>query len=188
MDLNAPEVDHDAQHSYTLTVFTENVPGLLSEVVSVFTRIKMNIDTLTVSASRIEGIHRFTMTIDCTKKLIDKITAQLEKKVDIVAAFAYLSHEVVAREIAMFKIDTKVLNDEKTKKELIDLHNPAVVEEHDNYAVLIKSGKEAKIQAMFDYLEPHDCIYEFVRSGRIAVVREMDPFSKRLDSMDKEFH
>ncbi len=35
---------------YTITVFTENVPGLLSEVVSVFTRIKMNIDTLTVSA------------------------------------------------------------------------------------------------------------------------------------------
>lgn len=188
MDLNAPEVDHDAQHSYTLIVFTENVPGLLTEVVSVFTRIKMNIDTLTVSASRIEGIHRFTMTIDCTKKLTDKITAQLEKKIDIVAAFAYLSHEVVAREIAMIKIDTKVLKDEAFKNELIELHNPAFVEQHDNYAVLIKSGKEAKIQAMFDYLEPHDCIYEFVRSGRIAVIREMDPFSKRLDSMDKEFH
>jgi len=188
MDLNAPEVDHDAQHSYTLTVFTENVPGLLSEVVSVFTRIKMNIDTLTVSASRIEGIHRFTVTIDTTKKLIDKITAQLEKKVDIVAAFAYLSHEVVAREIAMFKIDTKVLKDETVKKELLEIHTPAVIEEHDNYAVLIKSGKEAKIQAMFDFLEPYNCIYEFVRSGRIAVVREMDPFSKRLDSMDKEFH
>lgn len=188
MDLNAPELEHDAQHSFTLTVFTENVPGLLSEVVSVFTRIKMNIDTLTVSASRIEGIHRFTMTIDCTQKLIDKITAQLEKKIDIVAAFAYLSHEVVAREIAMFKVDTKVLKDEAIKTGLFDLHNPAIVEEHDNYVVLIKSGKEAKIQAMFDYLHPHDCIYEFVRSGRIAVVREMDPFSKRLDSMDKEFH
>ncbi|MGH1426982.1 MAG: acetolactate synthase small subunit [Arenicella sp.] len=188
MDLNAPEIDHDAQHSYTLTVFTENVPGLLSEVVSVFTRIKMNIDTLTVSASRIEGIHRFTVTIDCTKKLIDKITAQLEKKVDIVAAFAYLSHEVVAREIAMFKVDIKVLQDDAIREGLLDLHNPAVIEEHDKYAVLIKSGKEAKIQAMFDYLEPHNCIYEFVRSGRIAVVREMDPFSKRLDSMDKDFH
>ena len=188
MDLQAPEVENDLEHSFTLTVFTENVPGLLSEVVSVFTRIKMNIDTLTVSASRIEGIHRFTVTINCTQKLIDKITAQLEKKVDIVAAFAYLSHEVVARELALFKIDTKIFKDKAIKQELLDLHNPAVVEEHDNYVVLIKSGKEAKIQALFDFLEPHNCIYEFVRSGRIAVVREMDPFSKRLDSMDKEFH
>jgi acetolactate synthase-1/3 small subunit len=178
----------DMQNSYTLTVFTENLPGLLSEVVSVFTRIKLNIDTLATSASRIDGIHRFTVTVECTQKLIDKIVAQLEKKVDIVAAFAYLSEEVVAREIGMFKIKAEILQDAESRKELLELHNPAIIEEHDNYAVLIKTGKEANIQSMFDYLNPKGCIYEFVRSGRIAVVREMDPFSRRLALMDEEFH
>ena len=182
--LNKQEVEN----SYTLTVFTENIPGLLSEVVSVFTRIKLNIDTLATSASRIEGIHRFTVTVVCTQSLVDKIVAQLEKKVDIVAAFAYLSEEVVAREIGMFKIKPEILNNHLSRNELLSLHNPAVIEEHDEYAVLIKTGKEGTIQAMFDYLNPKGCIYEFVRSGRIAVVRTMDPFSKRLDSMDKEFH
>ena len=180
--------DQDITNSYTLTVFTENLPGLLTEVVSVFTRIKMNIDTLATSSSRVEGIHRFTLTVECTEKWVNKIVAQLEKKIDVVAAFAYLSEEVVAREVGMFKVNPKVLHDKVTKQELMDLYNPAVVEEHENYAVLIKTGKEMNIQAMYDYLKPKDCVYEFVRSGRVAVVRAMDPFSKRLDSMDKDFH
>lgn len=178
----------DNQNLYTLTVFTENLPGLLSDVVSVFTRIKLNIETLNTSASRIEGIHRFTVTAKCTQQLVDKIVAQLEKKVDIVAAFAYLSEEVVAREMGMFKINPDILNNSAAKDELLSLYDPAIIDHQDEYAVLIKTGKEANIQAMFDYLHAKDCIYEFVRSGRIAVVRAMDPFSKRLDMMDKEFH
>lgn len=180
--------NQDIENSYTLTVFTENLPGLLTEVVSVFTRIKMNIDTLATSASRIEGIHRFTLTVQCTEKWVNKIVAQLEKKIDVIAAFAYLSEEVVAREVGMFKIDPKILNDDSSKKELFDLHNPAIVEQHEEYAVLIKTGKETSLQAMYDYLEPKDCVFEFVRSGRVAVVRSMNPFAKRLEAMDIEFH
>ena len=175
-------------NSYTIMVFSENLPGLLTEVVSVFTRIKMNIDTLATSASRIDGIHRFTLTVQCTEKWVNKIVAQLEKKIDVVAAFAYLSEEVVAREVGLFKVDSQILKDEASKQELMELHNPAIIEQHDDYAVLIKTGKETTIQMMHDYLEPKDCIYEFVRSGRVAVVRAMNPFTKRLDLMDQEFH
>jgi len=174
--------------SYTVTVFTENLPGLLTEVVSVFTRIKLNIDTLTTSASTIESIHRFTLTVDCTEKIANKIVGQLEKKVDVVAAFAYLSDEVIAREIAMFKVNAKLLDDDKLYKQLEDIYNPAVIEKHDDYAVLIKSGKEANVQAMYDFLKPSGYIFEFVRSGRIAVPRAMEPFSKRLESMKEDFH
>ena len=180
--------DQEKIQAYTIMVFTENLPGLLTEVVSVFTRIKMNIDTLVTSASRIKGIHRFTMTVQCTEKSVNKIVAQLEKKIDIVAAFAYLSEEVVAREVGMFKVDPKIIIDDSSKQELMDLHNPAIVEQHEDYAVLIKTGKESTVNAMHDYLKPKDCIFEFVRSGCVAVVRAMDPFNKRLDSMDKEFH
>jgi len=178
----------EKNNSYTIIVFTENLPGLLTEVVSVFTRIKLNIDTLTTSASTIEGIHRFTVTVDCSEKNVNKIVGQLEKKIDIVAAFAYLSEEVVAREIGMFKVDPQLIKDAARRQELIDLHNPAIIEEHEDYAVLIKTGKETTIQAMIDYLKPMGCVYEFVRSGRVVVVKAMDPFSKRLSSMDQEFH
>ena len=135
-------------NSYTIMVFSENLPGLLTEVVYVFTRIKMNIDTLATSASRIDGIHRFTLTVQCTEKWVNKIVAQLEKKIDVVAAFAYLSEEVVAREVGLFKVDSQILTDEVSKQELMELHNPAIVEQHDDYAVLIETGKETTIQAM----------------------------------------
>ena len=174
--------------SYTVTVFTENLPGLLTEVVSVFTRIKLNIDTLTTSASTIEGIHRFTVTVKCSEKIVNKIVGQLEKKIDVVAAFAYLSDEIVAREIAIFKVNPQLMKDAEVFEKMMEIYNPAVIEEHDDYAVLIKTGKEANIQAMYEFLKPSGFVFEFVRSGRIAIVRAMDPFCKRLDSMDQEFH
>jgi acetolactate synthase-1/3 small subunit len=176
------------ENEYTITVFTENVPGLLSEVVSVFTRIKQNIDSLTVSASSTPGIHRFTVTTTCTEKWADKIVAQLEKKIDVVAAFSYLKDEVISREIGMFKINAVFLQDENNRKELEELHNPAIIEENEDYAVLIKTGREATVTAMFDYLKSKHAINEFVRSGSVAVVKAMNPFTKRMQAMNNNFH
>ena len=176
------------EQAYTITVFTENVPGLLSEVVSVFTRIKQNIDTLTVSASSFEGIHRFTVTTTCSKKWVDKIVGQLEKKIDVVAAFSYLQDEVISREIGLFKIHSAFMQDAKNKQELIEKFNPAVIEETEEYAVLVKTGRDATVQAMFDYLKSKDAINEFVRSGSVAVVKAMNPFSKRMQAMQDDFH
>lgn len=176
------------QNAYTITVFTENVPGLLSEVVSVFTRIKQNIDSLTVSASSFEGIHRFTVTTTCSEKWVNKIVGQLEKKIDVVAAFSYLQDEVISREIGLFKVHSSFMQDKASLQQLMDLHNPAVIEENAEYAVLVKTGRESKVQAMFDYLKSKDAVNEFVRSGSVAVVKAMNPFSKRMQAMQDDFH
>ena len=69
---------------YTLIIFSENIAGLLNEITSVFTRRQINIESLNVSASSIEGLHRYTITCwsdDCT---IHKVTKQIEKKIGVV--------------------------------------------------------------------------------------------------------
>lgn len=175
-----------ANIDYTITIFTENVPGLLSEVVSVFTRIKLNIDSLTVSASSVEGIHRFTVATHCSEKVVTKITSQLEKKIDIVAAFHYRADEIVQREMGMYKVSPEVLNDEAFKAEMVERFNPRVLEQTDDYVVLIRTGTTEKILELNTFLQQKG-VSEFVRSGRVAVVKSMNPFNKRLQEMMTEY-
>lgn len=172
---------------YTITVFTENVPGLLSEVVSVFTRIKLNIDSLTVSASTYEGIHRFTVASHCSEAVVKKIIGQLEKKIDVVAAFYYEIDDIVAREMGLYKIQPTVLNDEALKAQIMTDFNPRVLEETSDYTVLLCSAKAAKVLKLCEILKEHGGLIEFVRSGRLAVVKPMNPFASRLKELDEDF-
>ena len=74
---------------YTITVFTENETGLLSRVVSVFTRRHISIESLTTSRSSMARIHRFTIVSKVTETMVKKLVAQLEKQVDVLKAFYY---------------------------------------------------------------------------------------------------
>jgi acetolactate synthase-1/3 small subunit len=73
--------------AYTITVFTEDQTGLLSRVVGIFNRRNINIDSLTTSASSDESIHRFTIVVQVTQEMVEKLIAQLDKQVDVLKAF-----------------------------------------------------------------------------------------------------
>ena len=80
---------------FTITVFTENETGLLSRVVSVFTRRHINIESLTVSKSSLNGIFRFTIVVVIDESRVEHLVAQLEKQIDVLKAFYYESEEIV---------------------------------------------------------------------------------------------
>ena len=65
---------------YTLIVHSENIAGVLNQITSVFTRRQINIESLNVSASSIEGVHRYTITAYADEGIIEKIVNQIEKK------------------------------------------------------------------------------------------------------------
>nr|HQU53560.1 acetolactate synthase small subunit [Saprospiraceae bacterium] len=83
---------------FTITVFTENKTGLLTRVVSIFTRRHINIESLTTSRSSLEGIHRFTIVVLVEEEMVKKLVAQLEKQVDVLKAFYYRDSEIVHQE------------------------------------------------------------------------------------------
>ena len=67
---------------YTIIVHSENIAGLLNQVTAVFTRRQINIESLNVSASSIEGIHKYTITAWTDEETIEKVVKQIEKKID----------------------------------------------------------------------------------------------------------
>ena len=101
------------QTLYTITVFTENRVGLLNQISIIFTRRKINIESLSVSPSSIKGVHKFTITAYTDLDTIQKLTKQIEKRIDVLRAYFYTDDEIVYQEIALFKVPTEKLLAEK---------------------------------------------------------------------------
>ena len=91
---------------YTITIFSENTVGLLSQVTSVFVRRQLNIETLSVSASALEGIHKFTITVFCDEDVVKKVVLQIDKRVDVLKAYYNTDEELIHQEIALYKLST----------------------------------------------------------------------------------
>lgn len=170
---------------YTLTVFTEHQTGMLSRVVSIFTRRYINIESLTTSKSSMPGIHRFTIVVNATEDTVRKLCSQLEKQVDVLKAFYDENSEIVYQEIALYKLPTQKFMQGNRLEKLIRKHNAKVLEIEEEYIVVEKTGHAEETEALLDDLKDIG-IYEFVRSGRVAIPRPMERLSKYLRQLELE--
>ncbi|NND09502.1 MAG: acetolactate synthase small subunit [Saprospiraceae bacterium] len=174
------------KQEYTITVFTENLTGLLQRVVTVFTRRHINIDSLTTSSSSDESIYRFTIVVQVEESQIHKLVAAIEKQVDVIKAFFYETHEIVHQELALYKIPTAVFMGDDETEELVRSHNARILSIEPDYIVVEKTGYKEETEALLKDLKKKG-IYEFVRSGRVAIPKPMEPLNKYLASVESVF-
>jgi acetolactate synthase-1/3 small subunit len=170
---------------YTITVFTEHYTGVLQRVVTVFTRRHINIESLTTSKSSMEGIHRFTIVVNVTEDMVKKLIAELDKQVDIMKSFYYENDEIVYQEIALYKVPIEVFTKGNVVEKLVRDHYARILEIDMEYVVIEKSGHQHETEALLTALRAHG-IYEFVRSGRIAIVKPMERLNKYLKSLEAQ--
>ena len=156
---------------YTLLVYSENIAGLLNQITAVFTRRQVNIESLNVSASSTEGIHKYTITAWSDEEQIKIITRQIEKKIDIVKADYYTDDQMFIHEVALFKISTPVLLENPEVSRTIRRHDARMMEVNPTYSTVLIAGLTEDIADLFQQLEKLNCILQFTRSGRIAVTR-----------------
>lgn len=162
------------KHFYTLLVYSENVAGILSQVTAVFTRRQVNIESLNVSASSIEGIHKYTITCWSDADQIVKITKQIEKKIDVVKANYYTDDELFVHEVALFKISTPVLLDNPEVSRTIRKHDARMMEVNPTYSTVLLAGLTEDITDLYERLNSYNCLLQYTRSGRIAVTRSFE--------------
>ena len=168
---------------FTITVFSENQTGMISRVVSVFTRRHINIESLTTSKSSMKGIHRFTIVVRIEEEKVKKLVAQLEKQIDVIKAFYYSENEIVYQEVALYKVPTSIFSTSKQVEKLIRSHNARILEIEPEYIVVEKTGHQEETEALLRDLE-NIGIYEFVRSGRVAIVRPMERLNNYLKTLE----
>jgi len=71
---------------YTMLIYSENFAGILNQITAVFTRRQVNIESLNVCASSTPGVHKYTITCNCTEEMAKMLTKQIEKKIDVLQA------------------------------------------------------------------------------------------------------
>ena len=174
--------------TYTICVFTENTIGLLNKITILFSRRRINIETLTVSETERKGVSRFTIVIRHEiREEVEKLVRQIRKIIEVLAVFGYLDNEVAYNEIAMFKISTlsgaKPLDIEVINK----IYKAWVVYWGLDYVVIEKTGNQEEIFDFFNYIKPYG-ILEFVRSGRVAVSKSSKSLSDYLPEAEWEYY
>jgi acetolactate synthase I/III small subunit len=168
----------------TISVFTENHSGLLSRVTAVFTRRKINIDSLIASESEVPGIYRFTIVVILSEESVQKVVKQLEKQVEVFKAFYHWNEEIVHQEMALYKVPTKVLASGGRAEEIIRNHHARLLSVEDEFIVIEKTGHKEATDALFKELEPFG-ILEFARSGRVAITKPMKELREYLAEMER---
>jgi len=167
---------------YTISIYTENNIGILNRLSAIFLKRHINIESMTVSKSEIENVHRFTFVVKMTENNVRKIIGQLQKQIEVIRAFYHTEDEIIYHETALFKISSQHLYDERIQKKL-KFRRAHIIAITENYFVIEASGLKEDIDRMYDRLKPYGLL-QFVRSGRIAITRPRMAISELLQEIN----
>ncbi|MGQ9619741.1 MAG: acetolactate synthase small subunit [Bacteroidales bacterium] len=169
---------------FTLSIFTEDHIGILNQITIILTRRQINVESITASESAVKGVQLITLAIRTTDEMVRKVARQIEKIIDVIKVFVHTSDEIIHQEIALFKISTKVLLSGNIIEHLVRSHNARFIEITPEYIVIEKTGHKNEIVRLLNELEPFG-VLQFVRSGRVAVTKQVKEFHSYLREMNE---
>ena len=176
----------DNRKLYPLLVYSENIAGIMNQITAVFTRRQVNIESLNVSASSIEGVHKYTITAWSDEDQIIKITRQIEKKIDVIKANYFTDEQLFIRETGLYKLSTDLVMKNPEISRTIRRFEASITEVNPTYVIVMKYGVTDDIISLYHALNEFGCVLQYTRSGRIAVTRGMqEQVSEFLDEREK---
>ena len=164
---------------FTITAFTENQVGLLNRIAIIFSKRKINVDSLNTSPSELEDIFRFNIVIHETEETVQKVVRQIEKQVEVLRAYYHDNEGIVWQELALYKVPTKAIAEKVKVERLLRKLGARAVLIRKDYLVFEVTGQREETQKVLEFFEPLGLI-EFVRSARVAIIKESRRFHSRL--------
>lgn len=172
------------KQEYNITVYTENQIGLLNRIAIIFTRRKINIHSLNTSPSEIESIHRFNIVVQETEDMVRKLSRQIEKQVEVLKVYFNTNEDVIWQELALYKVPTDIIAEKASVERLLRENGARVVVIRKDYTVFETTGHREETDALIKILQPFGLI-EFVRSARVAIIKDSDGFNRKLREFEK---
>jgi acetolactate synthase-1/3 small subunit len=154
---------------HTLSVLVENKPGVLARVAGLFSRRGYNIESLAVGITENPQISRITIVVAGNDHVLEQVTKQLNKLIDVIRVSDLDPAESIERELALFKVKV----DKGTRSEImavVDVFRAQIVDVGVKTLVVAVTGTEDKIDAI-ERLLCNFGIIEVVRTGKIAMNR-----------------
>lgn len=173
------------KQEYTITVYTENHIGLLNRIAIIFSRRKINVESLNTSPSEIESIHRFTIVINESEEVVHKLVRQIEKQVQVLKAYYNTNEEIIWQEMALYKVPTKIIAEKVKVERLLRQYGARAVVIRNDYIVFEATGHREETEKLIEVLAPYGLI-EFVRSARIAIIKDSSGFHEKLKEFEEQ--
>ncbi|HOV25244.1 MAG TPA: acetolactate synthase small subunit [Pseudobacteroides sp.] len=154
---------------HLLSVLVQNHAGVLSRVSGLFSRRGFNIDSLAVGVTEDPEVSRITIVVDGDEYIVDQVTKQLNKLVDVLIVKRLEKSDSVSRELALIK----VIATTQTRAEIIqivEIFRAKIVDVSKSTLTIEASGSSDKVSALEDMLKQYG-IVEIVRTGTIGIER-----------------
>lgn len=161
----------EKEKKYTVSIYAENNIGLLNRISSIFLKRHISIDSVNSSPSEINDIYRFVIVVTVQELLIKKVITQIEKQIEVIAAFYHTDQETIFQESALYKVKSKSLFEERHIQNIIKNSHAKIVTVSPDFFVIEKTGFREETENLYNDLAPYGLL-QFVRSGRIAVTKE----------------
>jgi acetolactate synthase-1/3 small subunit len=147
----------------------ENSPGVLSHVAGLFARRGYNIESLVVGETEDNSISRITLVVEGDEKVIQQVSKQLNKQVDVIKVNDITGEETVDRQLLLVRVSA----DQSTRQEIlqiVEIFRCRIVDIGRRSLIVEATGDGAKIEAIIKSLQPFG-IQELVCTGKVAMVR-----------------
>jgi len=151
---------------HTISIWVENKFGVLARVAGLFSGRGFNIDSLAVGETLDPTASRMTVVVRGDDTVLDQISKQLNKLVDVIKVQDFSCTDSVQRGLVLVKVTAKRAQDQI--RQVADDFGARIVHAGGEDTVVEMTGEEDKIQEMLNLLKPFG-IKEVVRTGMIAI-------------------
>ena len=154
---------------HTISVLVENKFGVLTRIAGMFSGRGFNIDSLNVGPTLDPSTSRMTIVVRGDDTVLEQVTKQLHKLIDVIEIEDFKDDEMVERELVMMRVNV----DQQTRAEVMqicDIFRAKIIDvQHNNLAIEI-TGNESKVDK-FLMLMGKFGIVDLTRTGRVALAR-----------------
>ncbi|QNN23388.1 acetolactate synthase small subunit [Planctomycetales bacterium ZRK34] len=154
---------------HVIAALVANEPGVLSNVAGMFAARGFNIDSLVVGRTENPELSRMTIVVSGTMDTLDQVRKQLLRLVQVVKVVDYVGTDYVERDLMLVRVSAEP-GKRREVIELSDMFRARIVDVGREELMIELSGKEEKLEAFVDLLQPYGII-ELARTGLIAMPR-----------------
>ncbi len=157
------------EHHHVLTALVENHPGVLARMAGLFARRGYNIESLTVSVTEDPAISRMTIVVAGDSMVLEQITKQLNKLIEVIRVVDYAELPSVLRELALIKVNAEP-RDRSEIMQIVEIFRGRIIDMGERTFIIEVTGGSEKLDKIRELLNPYG-IKEMVRTGIIAMAR-----------------
>src|ERR1700741_2832607 len=156
---------------HTFVAYVEDLPGVLTRVASLFRRLNININSLTVGRSERPGLSRLTLVCEASAEAGDRIRDSMFKLENVIDVDDIAGAASVTRELVLIKV-AATRHTRSAIFELVEVFRARIVDLAPESLMIEMTGVESKIEGLIQVLnEGENPILEICRSGKMTMRR-----------------